>query len=98
MGHGRARTIPRYNISVSLSIFKTNFIYFWLGWVYIATCVALWLQHVAHGLSLLHSTWNLPRPGIKPVSLVLVGGFLTIRPPGKSLSIFKFCEIATKVD
>ena len=31
--------------------------------------------------------WNLPRPGIKPVSPVLANGFLTLTsgPPGKSL-------------
>ena len=28
--------------------------------------------------------WNLPRPGFKPVSSALAGGFLTTRPPGKS--------------
>ena len=27
--------------------------------------------------------WNLPRPGIKPVSPASAGGFLTTRPPGK---------------
>ena len=46
---------------------------------------------VAHGLSscgirvhLLRSIWDLPRPGIKPVSPALAGGFLTTVPPGKS--------------
>ena len=28
--------------------------------------------------------WDLPRPGIEPVSPALAGGFLTTRPPGKS--------------
>ena len=28
--------------------------------------------------------WDLPRPGIKPVSPALAGGFLTTGPPGKS--------------
>ena len=28
--------------------------------------------------------WDLPRPGIKPVSPALAGGFLTTVPPGKS--------------
>ena len=28
--------------------------------------------------------WNLPRPGIEPMSPVLAGGFLTTRLPGKS--------------
>lgn len=35
--------------------------------------------------SLLHSTWNLLGPGIKPVSPALEGRFLTTRPSGKSL-------------
>ena len=28
--------------------------------------------------------WDLPGPGIEPVSAALVGGFLTTAPPGKS--------------
>ena len=28
--------------------------------------------------------WDLPRPGLEPVSPVLAGGFLTTAPPGKS--------------
>ena len=47
---------------------------------------------VARGLSscgaralLLHGMWDLPGPGIKPVSPALAGGFLTTVPPGKSL-------------
>ena len=31
-----------------------------------------------------HSMWNLPEPGIEPVSPPLAGGFLTTVPPGKS--------------
>ena len=27
--------------------------------------------------------WDLPRPGLEPVSPALAGGFLTIAPPGK---------------
>ena len=37
---------------------------------------------VAHGLYLLPSTWNLPEPGIEPVSPAPVGGSTV--PPGKS--------------
>ena len=34
--------------------------------------------------------WNLPEPGIKPVLLALICGFLSIVPPGKSpLSTFE---------
>ena len=28
--------------------------------------------------------WDLPRPGLEPVSPALAGGFLTTAPPGKS--------------
>ena len=28
--------------------------------------------------------WDLPGPGLKPVSSALAGGFLTTAPPGKS--------------
>ena len=34
--------------------------------------------------SRLHSMWNFPRPGIKPMSPALAGGFLFSVPPGKS--------------
>ena len=32
---------------------------------------------------LLRGMWDLPRPGLEPVSLTLVGRFLTTVPPGK---------------
>ena len=32
---------------------------------------------------LLHSMWDLPRPGLEPVSPALAGRFLTTLPPGK---------------
>ena len=45
----------------------------------------------AHGLSscgtrasLLPGMWDLPGPGIEPMSPALAGGFLTTEPPGKS--------------
>ena len=31
-----------------------------------------------------HGMWDLPRPGLEPVSPALAGGFLTTVPPGKS--------------
>ena len=34
---------------------------------------------------LLHGMWDLPRPGMEPVSPALAGGFLTTAPLGKSL-------------
>ena len=39
---------------------------------------------------LLRGMWDLPRPGLEPVSPVLAGGFSTTAPPGKpALSFFK---------
>ena len=39
---------------------------------------------------LLRGMWDLPRPGLEPMSPALAGGFLTTAPPGKSLStVFK---------
>ena len=35
-------------------------------------------------VQLLCGMWDLPRPGIEPVSPALAGGFLTTVPPGKS--------------
>ena len=32
---------------------------------------------------LLRGTWDLPRPGLEPVSPALAGGFSTTAPPGK---------------
>ena len=38
--------------------------------------------------------WDLPGPGLEPVSPALAGGFLTTAPPGKSFSnSFKVLEI-----
>ena len=49
---------------------------------------------VARGLSscgtqaqLLCGMWDLPGPGIEPVSLALAGRFLTTAPPGKSVPV-----------
>ena len=35
-------------------------------------------------VQLLRGMWNLPGPGLEPVSPALAGGFLTTSPPGKS--------------
>ena len=41
---------------------------------------------------LLHSMWDLPGLGLKPVSPALVGGFLTTVPPGKPHGVdFNHC-------
>ena len=44
---------------------------------------------VAHGAQLLCGMWDLPRPGLEPMSPALADGFLTTVPPGKPRS-FKF--------
>ena len=31
--------------------------------------------------------WDLPGPGLEPMSPALAGGFLTTAPPGKSLHV-----------
>ena len=36
--------------------------------------------------------WDLPRPGIKPLSPVLVGEFFTTEPPGKPSFYLIWCE------
>ena len=53
---------------------------FWLHWVFVAV---LGLSLVAaHGLKLLCAMWDLPGPGIEPVSLHYMAD--SSRPPGKS--------------
>ena len=37
---------------------------------------------------LLRGMWDLPRPGLEPVSPALAGGFLTTAPPGKAHRLF----------
>ena len=39
---------------------------------------------------MLHGMWDLPGPGIEPVSRALAGGFLTTGPPGKSAELTLF--------
>ena len=38
--------------------------------------------------------WNLPGPGIEPMSLALAGRFLSTAPPRKSISIISFVHIS----
>ena len=38
--------------------------------------------------SLLHGMWDLPGPGLEPMSPALAGGFLTTEPPGKSPHVY----------
>ena len=47
--------------------------------------VACRLSSCGTRAQLLHGMWDLPGPGLEPVSPALAGGFLTPAPPGKSL-------------
>ena len=51
--------------------------------------------------SLLRGVWELPGPGLEPLSPALAGGFLTTAPPGKPAAcfarIFKHCFIQLKL-
>ena len=40
---------------------------------------------------LLRSMWDLPRPGLEPVSPALAGRFSTTAPPGKPLTVVLIC-------
>ena len=44
-----------------------------------------------------HSKWNLPRLGIKPVSLALAGRFFTTGTPGKSLRFYFLMFVPTSL-
>ena len=48
------------------------------------------LSNCGSRAQLLRSMWDLPRPGLEPVSPALAGGFLTTAPPGKSQESFLF--------
>ena len=39
------------------------------------------------------SPWDLPDPGIEPISPILAGGFFTAEPPGKSKVEFKNIQL-----
>ena len=41
------------------------------------------LSNCGSRAQLLHGMWDLPRPGLEPVSPALAGGFPTTAPPGK---------------
>ena len=41
------------------------------------------LSHCGSRAQLLHGMWDLPTPGLEPVSPALAGRFLTTAPPGK---------------
>ena len=48
------------------------------------------LSNCGSRAELLRSMWDLPRPGLEPVSPALAGRFSTTAPPGKPLIIMYF--------
>jgi len=58
-----------------------------LGHVGSSICGSQALKHRlnSHGAQaqLLHGMWDLPRPGMEPVSASLTGGLFSAEPPGK---------------
>ena len=46
------------------------------------------LSNCGSRAQLLHGMWDLPRPGLEPVSPALAGRFSTSAPPGKPLLFF----------
>ena len=78
-----------------IHIKQTTFaFFFWLHWVFIAVQGLLIMVVSLVGAQrlsscgiqayLLHSMWNLPRPGIEPMSPVLADRLLSTAPPGES--------------
>ena len=65
------------------------------GGVWASHCRVQALGAWASGL-VAHGTWDLSRPRLEPMSLSLVGRFLTTGPPGKS-QITQFNEIPSFV-
>ena len=41
--------------------------------------------------------WDLPGPGIEPVSPALAGGFLTTVPPGREVLIFSISNVISSL-
>ena len=48
------------------------------------------LSNCGSRAQLLRGTWDLPRPGLEPVSPALAGRFSTTAPPGKPRDFFFF--------
>ena len=75
------REISRWNLEGLLKLFMYLFI---LG----SLALECWISSCGTQTQLLHGRWNLPRPGIEPVSPALVGKFLSTVTPGKSQRVF----------
>ena len=62
----------------------------WVLGVWASVVVARGLSSCGAQASLLRGMWDLPQPGIEPVSPALAGGFLTTEPPGKSQILINY--------
>ena len=54
------------------------------------------LSNCGSWAQLLHSMWDPPRPGLKPVSPALASRFSTTAPPGKPY-LFLYCVFVNKL-
>ena len=54
-----------------------------------------WLSSCGSRAQLLRGMWDLPRPGLEPVSPALAGRFSTTAPPGKPLGCAFFTQHVT---
>ena len=95
---------------VSIGIFNL-FVYLWLLWVFVAawglSLFAVsggyslqWLlvaeYRLSSSVSVAHwGMWDLPGPGIKPVSPELPDRFFTTGPPGKSKNLWMYFQTST---
>ena len=100
MERKKACSVQIWEVLNQLNFSRFHSLFFWLCRVFVADhhCgIGLWT--LEHGLSscvtwayLVHSMWDLPRPGSQPMSPILAGGFLSIVPPGQSFSRFLIGE------
>ena len=90
-------------VVVSGGYYALRWVDFSLWWLLLCGARALGTQALGTGASVVvacgpscptHSMWNLPRPGVKPVSPALAGGFLLTVPLGNSLP---FCLIPCRL-
>ena len=58
-----------------------------------------WFNNCSTQAQLPHAMWSLPRPGTRPVSSAVAGGFFTIEPPGKpKRTVLKISDSVTTIN
>ena len=77
--------------------FKNNSFTYWLSWIFVAVqafrgwgswALEYRLSSCGVPAQLLVSMWDIPRPGIEPVSPALACRFFTTEPPRKPLIVY----------